>query len=164
MQVPVVYLRAKLCLICLLVFTFVMTLGAVAPKTRYSQFSNKELRQDALQLVKRIRELVYSYDKKDRELLAEYDRKQRPESNRGSAQALRKQWLQETDALHDSTMRKYKELYWSDAVLLSDEVLRRLPKQKQQANMSEIYQHPTNVLGVQSIADHLELIAKSLPD
>jgi len=61
-------------------------------------------------------------------------------------------------------MRKYKELYWSDAILLADEVLRRLPKQKRQANILGIYQHPTNVLGVQTVADHLELIAKLLPD
>ncbi|MGH7874344.1 MAG: hypothetical protein ACREQO_19300, partial [Candidatus Binatia bacterium] len=66
--------------------------------------------------------------------------------------------------LHDSTMRKYKEQYWSDAILFADEILRRLPKQKRQVDVLYIYQHPTNVLGVQTIADHLELIAKSLPD
>jgi hypothetical protein len=27
-----------------------------------------------------------------------------------------------------------------------------------------IYQHPTNILGVEVIANHLELISKSLPD
>jgi len=30
--------------------------------------------------------------------------------------------------------------------------------------LSGIYQYPTNVLGVEAIADNLELLAKSLPD
>jgi hypothetical protein len=30
--------------------------------------------------------------------------------------------------------------------------------------MAAIYQHPTNMLGVEAIADHLELLAKSLPE
>jgi hypothetical protein len=159
----VAYFTRKLWLLFLVVITAV-TVGATAGKTRYSQTSNKELRQNALQLVKKIRDLVYSYDRKDRELLAEYDRKQQPDLTSGAAKAVRQQWLKDTDALHDSTMRKYKELYWSDAILLADEILRRLPKQKQQANILGIYQHPTNVLGVQTVADHLELIAKLLPD
>jgi len=61
-------------------------------------------------------------------------------------------------------MRKYKELYWSDAILPADEILRRLPKPRRQTNILNLYQHPTNVLGVQTVADHPELIAKLLPD
>ena len=159
----VAYFRHKLWLLPLVV-SAVVAAAATTGKTRYSETSNRELRQNALQLVKRIRELVYSYDRKDRELLAEYDRKERPDLTSGATKTARQQWLKDTDALHDSTMRKYKELYWSDAILLAAEVLRRLPKQKQQANILGIYQHPTNVLGVQTVADHLELIAKLLPD
>lgn len=161
-QLSVMNLRNELRLTGILVLTVMVTVGAAAVKTPYAQLSNPELRRNALQLVRKIRELVYSYEKKDRDLMADYDRKQRPDLSRGSAQTLRKEWLQESDAAHDSTMRKYKELYWSDAVLVADEMLRRLPKQKQQANISNVYQHPTNVLGVQTIADNLELLAKSL--
>ncbi|MGE5213624.1 MAG: hypothetical protein ACM3NN_08040, partial [Nitrospirota bacterium] len=96
-----------------------VTVGATTGKTRYSQTSNKELRQSALQLVKRIRELVYSYDKKDRQLLSEYDRKQRLDLTSAAAKAVRQQWLKDTGALHDSTMKKYKELYGSDTILLA---------------------------------------------
>jgi hypothetical protein len=111
-----------------------------------------------------IRDLVYSYNKTDQELLAEYDGRDRVASTSGAAKVARQQWLKNTDTLHDSTMKRYKEQYWSDAILLADEILRRLPKQKPQTNVLHIYQNPTNVLGVQTIADHLELIAKSLPD
>jgi len=151
-------------LILFLTVPTTVTTGAIPEKMVYTQTSNRELKQKSLQLVKRIREFVDSYNKKDRELSAEYDAKDRPDSTKGAAKAARQQWLKDTDAFHEATMRKYKEQYWSDAILLADEILRRLPKQKRPVDRLYIYQHPTNVLGVQTIADHLELIAKSLPD
>jgi hypothetical protein len=150
----------------LAIFVVAMACGsAPAPdKTVYSNTSNKELKQKTLRLVKNIRELVYSYNKKDRELMAEYDKKNKPEIRIDERQAMRQQWLKESDAVHDSAMRSYKEKYWADAILLRNELYRRLPKKLNQKNLAPIYQNPTNVLGVQVIADHLELIAKSLPD
>jgi len=133
-------------------------------KTVYSKTSNKELKEKTLRLVKTIRDLVDSYNKKDRELMAEYDKKNQPEIRTDERKAMRGQWLKESDAIHDSAMRSYRDNYWSDAILLRNELYRRLPKNLQQTNLSPIYQNPTNVLGVQLIADHLELIAKSLPD
>ena len=63
-----------------------------------------------------------------------------------------------------STIRYYRDHYWSDAILLVDELYRRLPKRLRQTNLLPMYQHPTNVLGLETIANHLELISKSLPD
>ena len=114
--------------------------------------------------MKSIRELVDSYKKKDRELMAEYDKKDKPEIKIDEKKAMRDQWLKESDAVHDSAMRTYKENYWADAILLRNEFYRRLPKKLDQKDLAPIYQNPTNVLGIQLIADHLELIAKSLPD
>ena len=114
--------------------------------------------------MKNIRELVDSYNKKYRELMAEYDKKNKTEIRIDERKAMREQWLKESDAVHDSAMRSYKENYWADAILLRNELYRRLPKKLTQTDLSPIYQNPTNVLGVQVIADHLELISKSLPD
>jgi hypothetical protein len=133
-------------------------------KTVYSNTSNKELKQKALALVKSIRGLVDSYNKKDRALMAEYDKNNKPEIRIDERKAMREQWLRESDAVHNSSMRSYKENYWAEAILLRNELYRRLPKKLNQKDLSPIYQNPTNVLGVQVIADHLELIAKSLPD
>ena len=139
--------------------------AAPAPdKTIYSNTSNKELKQKALQLVKSIRELVDAYNTKGRELRAAYDKKDKPELSREARKAMRDQWLNESDAVHASAMHTYKEHYWADAILLRNELYRRLPKQQNQKNLAPIYQNPTNVLGIQVIADHLELSAKSLPD
>ena len=151
----------------LLLMTFLAGISWAAPApdmTVYSNTSNKELKQKALRLVKNIRELVDSYNKKDRELMAEYDKKSKPEIRIDERRVMRQQWIKESDAVHDSAMRSYKENYWADAILLRNELYRRLPKKLNQTDLSPIYQNPTNVLGVQVIADHLELIAKSLPD
>src|SRR5215475_7458570 len=43
--------------------------------SKYSSDSNKQLQSTALGLVKKIRELVDSYNKKDRELMADYQTK-----------------------------------------------------------------------------------------
>src|SRR5262245_11495810 len=154
-------------LLLLTIFVVGISCGAAPEpdkKTVYSNTSNKELKEKDLGLVKGIRGLVNSYKKKDRELMAEYDQKNKPEIRIDERKMIRDQWLKESDAVHDSTMRSYKETYWADAILLRNELYRRLPKKLNQKDLAPIYQNPTNVLGIQLIADHLELTAKSLPD
>jgi hypothetical protein len=141
-----------------------LTLGAASERTIYSNTSNKELKQKTLQLVKNVNELVYSYNKKDRELMTDYDKKNRPEIRIDERKAMRQQWLRDSDSVHDSFLRQYKDKYWADAILLRNELYRRLPKRVHQPSLAAIYQHPTNILGVEVIANHLELISKSLPD
>ena len=136
----------------------------LSPIRPYSQRRQTRNSKKTLGLVKNIRALVDSYNKKDRALLAEYDKKNQPEIRTDERKAMREQWIKESDTVHDSAMRSYRENYWADAILLRNELYRRLPKKLNQTDLSPIYQNPTNVLGVQVIADHLELIAKSLPD
>ncbi len=61
-------------------------------------------------------------------------------------------------------MREYKEKYWAQTILFRNELYRRLPRSFRQSQLAGIYQYPTNLLGVEAIADHLELLAKSLPE
>ena len=141
----------------------IITLGATTEKTVYSHVSNKVLKQKSLQLVQEIRRLVDSYNKKDRELMTEYDKKDRPNMSKEGAHALRQQWLKDSDLAHDSTMRYYKDHYWADAILFIGELNRRLSKRAKQPEVLRLYQHPTNVLGLAAVADHLELHSKLLP-
>jgi predicted NACHT family NTPase len=159
-------LRNKTRQACLLLtgLLAIFTVGATTEKTVYSHVSNKELKQNSLQLAKNIRRLVDSYKKKDREIMTEYDRKDQPDMRKGGAHALRQQWLKDSDLAHDSTMRYYKDQYWADAILLIGELNRRLSKRVKQPELLRLYQHPTNVLGLAAIADHLELHSKLLPD
>lgn len=138
-------------------------IGAAPERTIYSNTANKELKPRVMLLVKNIREMVYTYKKQDSELLLAFDKKDGG-AIKDEQRKVREQWIRESDAAHDSFMRKYKEKYWADAILLRNELLRRLPKNLRQPQLSGIYQYPTNVLGVEAIADNLELLAKSLPD
>lgn len=142
----------------------IITLGATTERTVYSHVSNKVLKQESFQLVKDIRRLVDSYKQKDREIMTEYERKDQSNMNKSGAHALRQQWLKDSDLAHDSTMRYYKDHYWADAILLIGELNRRLSKRAKQPELLRLYQHPTNVLGLAAIADHLELHSKLLPD
>ena len=139
-------------------------IGATPERTVYSDSSNKELKPRVMRLVNDIRQLVYAYKKKDGELLAASDKRDRVDATKEEKKKIRDQWIKESDAAHDASMRQYKEKYWADAILLRNELLRRLPKNLNQPQLAGIYQYPTNVLGVDAIADNLELLAKSLPD
>jgi hypothetical protein len=158
-----VFSNRKLCLPMIALIGMVM-MGAASERTIFSETSNRELKQKAFVLARNIRGLIASHNKKEDDLMTDYDRKDRPGSGVVSARSLRDQWLRESDSIHDSTMRYYKDHYWADAILLIDELLKRQPKRARQTDILRIYQYPTNVLGLRAIADHLETTAKSLPD
>jgi hypothetical protein len=148
----------------IIVFFSIIMMGAAAERTVFSEISNRELKQKAYVLARNVRVLIASHNKKEEELMADYDRRDRPGSGVVSARSLRDQWLRESDAIHDSTMRYYKDHYWADAILLIDELLRRQAKRGRQSDILKIYQYPTNVLGLRAIADHLEASTKTLPE
>jgi hypothetical protein len=145
-------------------FAGVIMIGATPERTIYSNTPNKELKARVSRLAKDIRELVYAHKNKDRQLLAVFDKNNRPEIPLDERKRLKEQWIRESDTAHDSFTREYKEKYWADAILLRNELHRRLPKNLRQPQLSSIYQYPTNLLGVEAIADNLELLAKSLPE
>lgn len=150
-------------LLFVMVVAIIVT-DAAPQQTTYSKTANKELKTRVLLLVKDIRTLAYAYQKRDRELLAAFDQKNRREISIDERKAMRQQWIRESDGVHDSFMREYKEKYWADAILLRNELYRRLPKKLQQPQIAAMYQYPTNILGIEAIADNLELLSKSLAD
>jgi hypothetical protein len=133
-------------------------------RTAHSSIPNKELKARVSTLVKDVRAMVHAHKNKDVQLLAGFDKSNRPETPASERKRLREQWIRESDNTHDLFMREYKEKYWADAILFRNELQRRLPKNLRQPQLSGIYQYPTNMLGVEAIADNLELLAKSLPD
>ena len=147
-----------------LVIVGLVLTGASQERTIYSNTPNKELKPRVMRLVKNIRELAYAHKKQDRELLAGFDKRDRADMAIKERKRVREQWIKESDVAHDTFMREYKEKYWADAILLRNELLRRLPKNLRQPQLSGIYQYPTNLLGVEAIADNLELLSKSLAE
>ena len=149
--------------VTILVAGFMMT-AATPERTIFSNTSNKELNARVSRLVKDVRNLVYAHKNKDRQLLDGFDKNSGSEIPANERKRLKAQWIKESDLAHDSFMREYKERYWADAILLRNELYRRLPKSLRQPQLSGIYQYPTNVLGVEAIADNLELLSKSLAE
>jgi hypothetical protein len=147
-----------------LVVVGVVLIGATPERTIYSNTSNKDLKPRVMRVVRNIRELVHAYKTRDGDLLAVFDKNNRAEVPVNERKRVREQWIRESNASHNSFMSQYKEKYWADAILLRNELYRRLPKNLRQPQLSGIYQYPTNLLGVEAIADNLELLAKSLPD
>jgi hypothetical protein len=129
----------------------------------YAKISNKELQRRAMQLVKTLRELVYSYNKKDKELMSEYETTYLA-TRTTERQAIRDQWRKKSEEAHRSSVRNYENNFSSDSILIRDELYRRLPKRLRQADSLKMYRNPPNVLAIEAIADNLELLSKSLPD
>jgi hypothetical protein len=131
--------------------------------TAYSRLSNQELRSRALELVSRIRDLVRSFDQEDRQLRSDADKRLGETKSPEEQNRIRKSWLDESDKLHAKYMEQYTERFWSEAVLLRDTIVRRLPA-RSGSQTSQLFLYPTNMLGVGQVANGLELLAKSLPE
>jgi hypothetical protein len=142
----------------------VLLIGAASERTIYSSTANRELKPRVMLLVKNIREMVYAYKKEDTELMEAFDKRDKADATKDERKRVRGEWIKESDRAHDLFMHQYKDKYWADAILLRNELYRRLPKKLQQPQLAGLYQYPTNLLGVEAIADNLELLAKSLPD
>jgi hypothetical protein len=50
-----------------------------------------------------------------------------------------------------------------DTILIRDELLSRLPKDERGNDVHILYEHPTNLLGMEEVASDLEGLAKLLP-
>src|SRR5262249_44213414 len=131
--------------------------------SKYSRDSNKQLQSTALGLVKKIRELVDSYNKRDRELMADYQTNYLA-SRTTERQGIRDQYEKNLKEANNSTVGDYKEKLLAESKTVRAELHRRLPERLHRPNLSKIYEKPSIVIEIQIIADDLELLSKSLPD
>jgi hypothetical protein len=130
---------------------------------KYAGISNKELQNNALRLVKNLRDLVYSYNKKDKDSMAEYQANYLA-TRSTERSALSRHFRTKSDEVIRSFVRDYQTKFSADSISLRNELYKRLPKQMHRASGADVYKNPPNVLAIEEIADHLELLAKSLPD
>src|SRR5262245_27501418 len=92
--------------------TLRLTLSSDAA-SKYSSDSNKQLQSTALGLVKKIRELVDSYNKRDRELMADYQTNYLA-SRTTERQGIRDQYGKKLKEANNSTVGDYKEKLLAD--------------------------------------------------
>lgn len=134
-------------------------------RTAYSKMTNRELRAATLELVARLREFEQTVEVDDRDsYLAQFNdmRNAKTEEERTNI------WQHQNQALSQRSFQRQFEFgqnYRADALLLRDEMLRRLPKQPKEQR--PIVALDRGMLGgirpVGEAADYLERLAKLLP-
>ena len=130
--------------------------------SKYSSDSNKQLQSTALDLVKKIRGLVDSYNKKDRELMAEYHTNYLA-TRTTERQTIRDQYEKHLKEGNDSAIRNYKETLLAESKSVRAELQRRLPERMHRPQLSKTYENPSIALEMEIIAGDLDRLSRSLP-
>jgi hypothetical protein len=158
-----------LCIICTLFGFFLGYLLGVEPKGGgFSQLTNAELKVRSLQFVFDLRKWRASRLKQESE----------GRDRRSSKLFVEKEdeWKQITNAMMETEMKasrkdmlEYNEKYKMTAILLRDEILSRIPRDRRKETRSPVrfsyvdYKSPHNLpWGVAYVAESLEWLAKSL--
>jgi hypothetical protein len=133
-----------------------------AKTTAYTSLSNEELKNRSTQLVAAIRGLTRSFYDEDNRMRMATDEKTAGVKSQSEQERIRKAWIEDSARLHDTFMQRYKDKFWADAVLLRQAILSRVGSVPGGQN-SILFEQPTNILGVEQVANSLELLEKSLP-
>jgi hypothetical protein len=133
-----------------------------AKATTYTTLSNDELKDKTAQLVTAIRRLTLSNYDEDSRLRSASDESSGKTDSQADRERLRKAWLAESAKLHDGFLDQYTTNFWGDALLLREAIVAKVGGAPGAQN-AILFQHPTNILGVEQVANGLELLGKSLP-
>jgi len=132
-----------------------------AKTTTYMTLSNEELKNRSAQLVTAIRSLTRSYHDEDSRMRSAADESSGKTDSQAERERIRKTWLDDSAKLHDAFMDRYKTNYWADALLLREAIVAKVGGAPGAQNPI-LFQHPTNILGVEQVANSLDLLEKSL--
>jgi hypothetical protein len=137
--------------------------SAIAPAkaTAYTSLSNEELKNRSAQLIVAIRGLTRSFYEEDNQMRMAADAKIGDTKSQSERERIRKAWIDDSAKLHDVFMQRYKDKFWADAVLLREAIVARIGSVPGAQNPM-LFQQPTNILGVEQVANSLELLEKSL--
>ena len=134
-----------------------------AKATSYTTLSNEELKIRSGRLVAAIRALARSYYEEDNRMRMTADENSGKTDSEAERERIRKAWIDESAKLHDGFMDRYKTNFWADALLLREAIVAKVGGAPGAQNPI-LFQHPTNMLGVEQVANSLELLGKSLPE
>ena len=118
--------------------------------TSFTKLSNRELKDNALDLVNDLRQTLHEYHRKQDQFFS-------PELNN----------FDQRSELYSSYSRdlmfRYEKYYKVNAILYRDELIKRLGFPKLEGFEQVLYEHPTNPIGLEQVTSSLEKLAKSLP-
>jgi|GEM_PF-2369627 len=130
--------------------------------TAYSRLSDHELKRKTVELVAAIRGLARSYYDEDSRLRATADASSGKTDSPQERERIRQTWLADSAKLHDTFMDRYKTNYWADALLLREAMVAKVGGVPGAQNPI-LFQHPTNMIGIEQVANGLDLLSKALP-
>jgi hypothetical protein len=133
-----------------------------AKAATYATLSNEELKNKSAQLVSAIRGLTRAFYEEDNRMRVTADQNSGSANLQSERERIRKAWIDDSAKLHDVFMDRYKDNFWADAVLLREVIVARVGGVPGAQNPM-LFQHPTNILGIEHVANSLELLGKSLP-
>jgi hypothetical protein len=133
-----------------------------AKATTYTTLSNEDLKNKSAQLVTAIRALARDYYDEERRLRAAADESSGKTASKAEQERIRQAWLADSDKLHDQFMERYKANIWADALLVREAIVAKVGGVPGAQN-AVMFQHPTNILGIEQVANALDLLGKSLP-
>jgi rRNA-processing protein FCF1 len=139
--------------------------STVSIATKHSRLSNMDLLECALDIVSELREMIAQ-----ERVLSDQLSMKRMEAVRTSYSEEEKNlaWNRFKELDREPTRRLmgfYDSKHKIDAILIRDELERRLPRallDKRGNHVVHMYEHPTNPLGLTDVVDDLEALAKSL--
>lgn len=133
-----------------------------AKATAYTTLSNEELKAKSIHLVAAIRELTRSYYQEDDRMRITSDENDGKATSQAERDRIRQNWIDQSAKLHDRFMERYKTSIWAEAILLRQAIVAKIGGAPGGQNPI-LFQHPTNMLGVEQVANSLELLGRSLP-
>jgi hypothetical protein len=133
-----------------------------AKATAYTALSDEELKNKSAQLASAIRGLTQSYYQEDDRLRMTADENSGKTTSQAERDRIRKTWIDESAKLHDMFLDRYKTRHWADAILLRQAIVAKVGGAPG-AHNPILFEHPTNILGIEQVANSLELLGKSLP-
>lgn len=136
-------------------------LGIVVPDANsYERLTNQELAQRSTRLAERVRSLASRHHSEFNRLTSAPLGGTTEEMNE-AFQARSTQLAQ----AHFDLMGEYESKYKAEAILLHSEMVSRIPARRTQPSRAthSLFDHPTNGLGLEDVAQELDLLARELP-
>ena len=137
--------------------------------TLYTQMTHEELRIRALNLVLKMRESSRLTKQKEREASTNYHLEITKEDDHQKKVDVLNKYIRISSKIADDLMAEYKRKYKSEAILMRNEILSRLPENAEEKNRAvlgasiEHYELAINAFIFEAVTDNLARLAMSLP-
>jgi hypothetical protein len=125
--------------------------------------SRDELKTESAKLVTAIRGLARSYYDEENRLRTAADEKSAKTDLQSDRDNIRRKWLDDSANLHKDFMDRYQANFWAHAIQLRQAIVAKVGNKVPGAQNPILFQQPTNILGIEQVANSLDLLGRALP-